>query len=336
MSHRDPMDHRAPSPEEIERQAWTWLRLLTSGEPKAWDIEGFRRWVRVDPARRAVFNEVRRRWEEIKQPAGLLQREEATAARPALERGTRRRGPMAGRRALLGGAVGAVAAAGVAVACPPLGLWPAPDEWRADDRTGAGEQRTLALADRISVTLNTRTSVRRQMDDGGETVGLDLLAGEAAIDLKGAGRAFGVTAGAGRSLADSGQFEVRYLDGKVCVTCVDGTLRLEHPAGSQVLRARQQAVYDGHAVSGIANVEPAQVSAWRSGELLFSQARLADVVEEINRYRSGRVVLMNDRVRNKTVNGRFAIASLDLALEQLQLSFGLKARSLPGGLLFLS
>lgn len=46
-----------PTPStEMERQAWVWVRLLSSGEPRAWDVEGFRRWLRQDPAHRTVFN----------------------------------------------------------------------------------------------------------------------------------------------------------------------------------------------------------------------------------------------------------------------------------------
>jgi transmembrane sensor len=335
----DTIEHRTASPDEIEKQAWIWLRLLAAGEPKEWDLQGFRRWLRADPAHRTRFNEVRRRWEEIGPAVGVMQRgselkPELKSARTLRAGMPRRPYSHSGRRAFLGAAVSAVAVAGVAAVYPPLGLWPALSEWGADYRTGAGEQRTLALADRVSVMLNTRTSIR-QKTAGGQTIGLDLIDGEAAVDLQG-GRSFAVTAGVGRSVAESGRFEVRYLDNKVCVTCIDGAVRVEHPAGTLALQARQQAIYDAHALSNIASVEPAQISAWRNGELLFSQVRLGDVIAEINRYRPGRVMLINDAVRNKTVNGRFAIASLDLALAQLQLTFGLKARSLPGSLMILS
>jgi transmembrane sensor len=47
-------------------------------------------------------------------------------------------------------------------------------------------------------------------------------------------------------------------------------------------------------------------------------------------------MLMNDAVRDNQVTGRFRIASLDAALSQLENTFDLNARSLPGGLLLLS
>ena len=115
-----------------------------------------------------------------------------------------------------------------------------------------------------------------------------------------------------------------------------GTVRVDHPTGSHVLRGGQQTVYDRQQLAGVALVDAANVSAWRNGELVFRQTRLAVVLDEINRYRPGRVVLMNDRVRNMPVSGSFYIASLDSAIAQLQYSFDLHARTLPGGLLILT
>ncbi|MDC8757693.1 FecR family protein [Janthinobacterium fluminis] len=322
----------ATSPSELDAQAWNWLRLLTSGDAREVDAQQFRRWVKSSPLHQAAYHDVKRRWDAIEAPARELLRvkpEAATvdACRPRLVLG--------GRRAFLGAAMSAAAVAGVAVAHPPLGLWPGLDEWSADDRTATGEQRALALSGGVDVMLNTRTSMRRQTD-GGKLVGLDLLIGEASIDVRDGGQALTVVAGVGRSLLESGRIEVRHLNGKVCVSCIEGAVRVEHPAGARELYARQQIVYGASSLGDIASIDPKTVSAWRQGMLVFNQAPLADVVDEINRYRPGRVVLMNDAVRNKPVSGRFFTASLDLALWQLQEAFQLHARPLPAGLLLLS
>ncbi|OHV97082.1 hypothetical protein AKG95_07255 [Janthinobacterium lividum] len=321
----------ATSPSGLEAQAWDWLRLLTSGDAREVDAQRFRRWIKASPLHQAAYNDVKRRWDAIEAPARELLRVKPEAATVGA---CRPRPVPVGRRAFLGAAISAAAVAGVAVLHPPLGLWPAPDEWNADDRTATGERRTLAPSAGVDVMLNTRTSVRRQTD-GGQLVGLDLITGEAAIDLKG-GRAFAVVAGVGRSLLESGRLEVRHLNDKVCVTCIDGSVRVEHPAGTRQLHARQQMVYGASSLGDIASIDPKTVSAWRQGMLVFNQAPLVEVLAEINRYRSGRVVLMNDAVRNKPVSGRFSTASLDLALWQLQESFQLHARPLPAGLLLLS
>jgi transmembrane sensor len=327
-----PADDSDGSPDMLRKQARVWLRQLSSGDVRPWDARAFQRWLRTSPAHKAAFDDVKRRWDLMRPAAGELLRTDPEAAG---FHSRAMRGFRPGRRAFLGAAASAVAVAGVAVIHPPFGLWPSVNEWGADYRTATGEQRTLALAAGVNVTLNTRTSVRRQMA-GGQMVGLDLLAGEAAIDFVGAGRAFSVVAGSGRSVAESGRFEVRHLEGTVCVTCIDGSVRVEHPAGVRALQARQQITYGAGSVRGVVDIVPADVSAWRSGELVFNHTRLADVLDEINRYRSGRVVLANTSVRDSAVSGRFAIASLDAALSQLQHTFDLNARSLPGGVLVLS
>lgn len=328
-------DHTRPS-DELLQQAWAWLRLLNGGDVKPLDADGFKSWLQASDAHKAAFNAARLRWDVLKPVAGeLLHAHRRTAG--VHERTLRgASGPVFGRRAFLGAAVGAAAAAGVAVVYPPARLWPSLDEWGADLRTATGEQRSVRLAEQAQVTLNTQTSIRRQMTDE-QVTGIDLLAGEAAIDLSAGGiRSFTVVAGAGRSQAKFGHFEVRNLDGKVCVSCIDGELRVEHPAGVRQLRALQQTVYDADSLSDVSGIEPARVSAWRRGELVFEQARLIDVIDEINRYRRGRVVLMNHAARNKPVSGKFFIATLDQTLAQLQYTFDLNARSLPGGFLVLT
>jgi transmembrane sensor len=330
----DRVNFDSASADELQKQARVWLRLLTSDDVKACDAQGFQRWLRTSAAHAAAFGEVKRRW-EILEPASreFLHRhpQDARAHQRALH------GNGHGRRAFLGAAVaGAAAMAGAAVVYPPFGLWPAPAEWDADDRTATGEQRTLALAQQVTVTLNTQTSIRRR-NAGGQTTGIDLLTGEAAIDFPAGGRrAFSVLANGGRSSAESGRFEVRYLADKVCVSCIEGNVRVQHPAGSRTLSARQQTIYDTASISGIASIEPAQVSAWRSGALMFNDVRLIDAIGEINRYRPGHVVLMKTALRDSPVSGRFLIASLDGALAQLQQMFDLHGRALPGGLLILS
>jgi transmembrane sensor len=326
-------DDRDTSGDALPAQARVWLRLLASGEVKASDAEAFQRWLHTSEAHRAAFQEVKQRWAALRPVSGEYLRTRPAAA-AAHERA--RQGRSFGRRAFLGAAVSAAAVAGVAVvAYPSGGLWPAAGEDVADERTGVGEQRTLALASRVQVTLNTQTRIRRERV-AGQFTGIDLLSGEAAIDLLAEGGPFGVVAGAGHSLAHAGRFEVRHLDGKVCVTCIEGALRIEHPAGVRALQAGQQAVYDARSLSGIARVALDKVSAWRRGELVFDQARLAEVLAEIDRYRAGRVLLVNAAAGEKRVSGRFRLASLDSALAQLEHTFGLRARSLPGGLLLLS
>lgn len=327
-----PVGDSALAPGLLQEEARIWLRRLTSGEVTQWDAQAFKRWQGTSLSHQAAFDEAKRQWQAMKPVIGELLRSDPGAA--AFHERTLH-GTSRGRRAFLGAAASTAAVAAVAIAYPPLGMWPSPSDWGADFRTATGEQRALTLDDRVDVTLNTQTTVRRRTE-GEETPGLDLITGEAAIDLRSRGKAFSVVAGVGRSVAHGGRFEVRHLNGRVCVTCIEGSVLVEHPAGVRPLQARQQAIYDARSVSGVASVEPSELSAWRRGELVFKQAPLGQVLDEINRYRPGRVVLMSTSLRDSAVSGRFAIARLNSALLQIQHSFDLRARSLPGNLLVLS
>ncbi|MGO4152586.1 FecR family protein [Cupriavidus sp. YAF13] len=329
---KKPIDQHAVSNDALQEEARAWVRLLTSREVNAWDAQGFQRWLQSSPANKEAFNEAKRLWTAMKPAAGELLR-----ANPgiAAAHSHASRPVQLGRRAFMGAAVSAAAVAAVAVVYPPLGVWPAITEWGADYRTAAGERQEIGRAGSVLVTLNTRTSVRRQMDDG-EMVGLELINGQAAVDLFRGGRRFVVTAGVGRSVAESGRLDVKSLNGKVCVTCLEGAARVEHPSGIRALLARQQAIYDDRVVSSVVGAEPQEVSAWRTGEMVFRNTPLAEVVEEINRYRPGRVVLVNNAVRAHLVSGRFLITSLDAVLWQIERTYKLEATSLPGGLLVLS
>lgn len=325
-------DQHAVPHDALQEEARAWVRLLTSREVSAWDAQGFQRWLQLSPDNKAAFNEAKRVWAAMKPAAGEMLRTNpaiATTHHQAL------RPVRLGRRAFMGAAVSAAAVAAVAVVHPPLGLWPAVTEWGADYRTAAGERQEIGRAGHVLVTLNTRTSVRREMDRG-ELVGLELISGQAAVDLPRSGQRFVVVAGAGRSIVESGRVDVKFLNDKVCVTCLEGAARIEHPSGNRALTARQQAVYDSRTVSQVAGVDPQEVSAWRSGEMVFRNAPLAEVIDEINRYRPGRVVLVNAAARERLVSGRFLITALDTVLWQIEQTYRLEGTSLPGGLLVLS
>ncbi len=312
--------------DDLQAQAWQWLRLLKSGDAREIDAQRLQRWVARSAAHREALSSAKLQWEAMA-PAARAALWANPGAVPARVHPLRRYS----RRAFLGAGLSAAAVGGISVANSQLQFMPGIGEWGADERTVAGEMRSVPAGDGVDLTLNTRTSIRRQ--SGGV---VELINGEAAVDLQ-QGRAFKVVAGAGVTRADAGRFEVRNLDGEVCVTCLSGIAQVEHSSGVRTLVARQQVRYGAESIGEVLRgVDIAAVSAWREGALVFNQARLVDVVAEINRYRSGRVVLSNDAARERRVSGRFQVRTLDLALLQLQESLGLSARSLPAGVLILS
>ncbi len=329
----------------LERQAMTWVRRMASGEMTHADGDALREWARRDPAHAQALASAHRQWQQLTQAAQQSAAAEAAAAAmsaasacPAPARAAKperetARGFDPRRRWLLAGTAGAFAtAAGVAVIGAPLGLFPSAAALRADYHTGTGEQRTVALAGNVSVELNTRTSVALH---AGNTPGIDLLSGEAAVDTMAAAKPFEIVAGAGRTIAHRARIEVRNVAQKVCVTCVDGVAEVVHTAGRVQLRARQQLVYDERALQSLVNVGAGDMPAWRDGYLRFAEVPLGEVIDEINRYRPGKVVLMSDKLAVRPVTGRFAIRSLDVAIGQIEHSLHLSSRTLPGGIVLL-
>ncbi|MBN5135988.1 FecR domain-containing protein, partial [Stenotrophomonas maltophilia] len=236
------------------------------------------------------------------------------------------------RRAFLGAAIAAPASLVVVAAIrPPLGLWPSVTAMAADFHTGTGERLQIAPLPQLKIELDTQSSLRRRADTQGE--GFELVQGQAAIETQ-AGLRLALFAGPGCVIADEGavRLDVRNTHGQVRVTCLQGSARIEHPQGRLQLQTGQQTQYDERLSGVVTEAVASEVSAWTEGMLVFRRAPLREVVEEINRYRRGKVLLGESALARAPVSGRFRIDDPDAALEQLRLTMSLDLRRFPGGI----
>jgi transmembrane sensor len=314
----------------LQSKAHAWIRRLVSGEATARDAAALRRWCGQSAAHAAAFSQASQFWKAFG-PAGqsLLDDERAAMAGNRLA-GQRR----IGRRALVGGAL-AASTAGLLVARPPFGLWPSWSELAADYRTGVGEQRQVITPEGVAVRMNIRTSISIHHD--GDATTIELIAGEASFAPSDRQvRPFAVMAAGGKASADHAQFDVRRSDLGACVTCLNGEVRVDYQARSVMLGARQRVAYDESGFGKIASIDPAVAAAWQNGLLIFHMTPLAEVIEELNRYRAGRIILLNRAVAASPVNGRFRTDRPDEALLQIERAFGVRARVLPRGVVLLS
>lgn len=331
----------APIESPLDADARAWVRLLASGRARAEDARQLENWCARSAAHAAAFQTAHGLWQQLGSAAAqasagdaeLAAIRRAAAARKLSGRtGRTMPVPRTSRRAFLGGAIAAsAAAAGVALVYPPLALWPSIATWDADYRTGVGEQLQVALAADVSVQLNTRSSVAVR-SEGGVPVGVKLIDGEIGVNT---GQMFSVSAGQGLISAQASRFEVRHLGDAVCVTCMQGRVNVTLAGKMQTLRAEQQMVY-GKAAPVVSSVDTQSQSDWQHGVLSFRQTALNQVISEINRYRPGRLVLMATSLEQKPVSGRFRIDDLDKAIAQIQRLFHLDATRLPGGVVVLA
>ncbi len=316
----------------LRQEALGWVERLTSGRATRADAAAFKNWLGQSPTHETAFAEASSLWKNIG-PAGLNLRIQgvASAGLTAVHR-------RIDRRAILGGGLAAATAA-VAYAAirPPLGLWPSWAELAADYRTETGEQRNLAIDD-VSIRLNSQTSLSVRPSEG-NTDQVRLISGEASFATI-TDRSLTVWAAEGRTIAQDARFNIRHLDAgagsAVWVTCLAGNVRVEQRSGHVMVSSGQQLRYDADRLGAVATVDPVVATAWQQGILVFRFTPLVEVVDEINRYRPGRVILLNDELGRSPVSGRFRIDHMDEIFGRLATAFGAQIRSFPGGLVFLS
>ena len=324
MTHNNDTGHH-------QSEAIDWMLRLKPGTATTDDVAAFKAWCRQDPANAKAFAEVRGLWDAVG-PAGETLFDPSALQKLAAARHAPSR--WFGRRAFLTGSVAAsAAAASYAMIYPPLHLWPSLSELSADYRTATGEQRQIALANDIAIEMNTQTSIglRPVADD---LQRIELLGGEGMVRT--GGRALEVMAGAGNARAANAIFNIRRDGDKVSVTCLEGEVRVACLSSYVSLTSQRQVSYSLAGLGRVAKTDAAAVTSWREGFLVFHDVRLADVITEINRYRPGRIVVINETLGQRPVNGRFYLARLDEVVEKFQNAFGARVTSLPGGVVILS
>ncbi|BAS00230.1 sigma factor regulator VreR [Blastochloris viridis] len=306
------------------------MTQLVSGEATAADADALKHWCNQSPAHQAAFAAAARRWKDFG-PAGrdLLEQGHLPVWMPS---------PISRRAALGGAAAFAAGVAGYAVVQPPLGLWPSLHELTADYRTATGEQRRITVSNTVSVRMNTQTSIVIAAPPAvASSDEVKLVSGEASFALATDSHNYLVVhAGEGRTVASRARFDVRHLGSTVCVTCFEGAVRVERGAHVAMVGATQQVRYDDRGFHPVVSVDPVEAAAWQDGVLIFRLTPLSDVVAEINRYRPGKVILINTDLWMRPVNGRFRIQRIDEVLTWIELAFGATLRSLPGGIRLLS
>lgn len=299
--------------DRLQSEAQDWLILLTSGRATVADARALRQWCAQSPEHARAFEQSKRLWQQLQPAAERLQ-----APRHL------------GRRAFLGGAIAASAAFFLIRGTVPGGF----SGLGADYITEVGEQRRVDLAEGLSLELNTQTRINQRASADG-TRSFELLSGEVEV-LTRAQAPLKVQAGAGWLSARQARFNLRHIDQNVCVTCLDGVLLVDILGRSIHLESGQQLTYDARQVGTPQAVDTSAVIAWRQQVLVFNDATLATVIDEINRYRPGMLLLLNSELGKRKVQARFSLDQLAGVALLIRDAYGVKCTELPGGVVVLS
>ncbi len=327
----DPDEDRQKD-EALKGEARSWLRRLMSGAATEADIAALKKWRSESPLHAKAFAEMALLWNVLGDATAA-----AIAANPALVRSEAVGVPARfSRRALIGGGAALAASFSAwAIVRPPFGLWPSFSELEADYRTRTGESRRIEVARTVAVEMNTQTSIDLRSSLG-QSDSIELLTGEVTIAKQAdPARPFAVLAGNGRVETRAGSFDIRRDGGSVCVTCLGGEVFVQHPSGKASLRERQQVAYDGRGFGQVVGIDVDIVTAWQRGLLIFRDVPLARVIDEVNRYRPGKIILIDVQLGRRKVVADFRLDNLDDVVEFVTRVMNVPARSLPGRIVLL-
>lgn len=309
----------------VMREAIAWVARLRSGEATTADAEALNEWRKLGAHHEAAFRQAALLWRNFA----------AVGAGTDGELDHIGRNRQISRRIFIGGSLATAAGvAGLMAVQPPFGLWPSLQEFSANYRTGKGEQRQVTFGPAISFKLNTLTSIADKSTPDQQRI--ELISGEALIDARlSKQKPLIVIAGNGRVLASRAKFNARCINGVTSIACLDGAVEIEQHAHAVRLEAGQELAYSAEKFGAQDKVDLAEVTSWETGLLIFHDRPLTAVVDEINRYRAGRIIVLNPELGQRIIDATFHVDHLDNFLVQAQQLFGAKVTNLPGGIALL-
>lgn len=310
---------------EASRRALGWLSRINE-RPATADGAAFKRWLLADPAHRSAYLEAQALWQSTEAPARRLADEDDGALQQYLQRMDRPR-----RRAPWYGAALAAAAC-LVLALGSLAGWQ-PQFWWQDlraDYTSSAQVREVTLVDGSRLTLDAGTAVTVDFEHGQRRV--RLLRGAAFFEVTHTGAPFVVDAGGGEVRVLGTQFEVRDQGHGAQVTVRSGRVAVlpGHGAAARELVANQQMAYAQGMAGELHGVDSDSALAWRQGWLNYYQVPLAQVVDDLQRYYPGRILLLDEPLAQRRVSGSFPLHEPLQALASLGKVVGFTPTTLLG------
>lgn len=298
-----------------EEEALGWVVRLTSGEVTAADEREFALW-RKAPDNALAYDRAQRLWQGI---GPILEEQEAAgwpaaAPEPTPTAATRRRFPRNYRYLAI--------AASLALTAFLTTLYV--QFWQYDHVSGTRVEQPLTLADGSQMTMGPGTAMTADFAKGVRRV--ELARGEAFFDVRhDPAHPFIVTSGKGLVRVLGTAFSVRKADDdRVIVTVTRGKVQVTSGANTAYLTPNRQVSFGPQGLSHVRAVDASLAMAWTRGRLIMEHRPLGAVLRELDRYRLGRIILLNREASQRQINAVIDLARTDNWLEALASSQGLK------------
>jgi transmembrane sensor len=315
--------------ETASREATNWLILLQD-DPDDPDLQkAFSAWLNASPLHSKawqasgqvdimirdtppVFKEV---WGHQKTLAKSAT--DATVGRPMRSVRNQNR-PHRGWGSLVGLAV---------AACLLLAFLPTISrELQSDYVTGTAETRIVTLQDGSTVTMAPETSLA--IDFTTKERRIDLLSGSAYFSVeKNSDRPFRVFSGDLVTTVTGTQFAVRLNDYGHTVAVSEGSVRIDYHSATQTvsetLIAGQSASIDRLGAVALRVISPSQVAAWREDRLVVQDEPLGAVLDQLQDYLPGAVILANPGLADRPITGYYSLTDPENAVRAVALAHNL-------------
>ncbi|MEM1052791.1 MAG: FecR domain-containing protein [Pseudomonadota bacterium] len=192
-----------------------------------------------------------------------------------------------------------------------------------------GQTRIITLPDNTMITLSAASEVEIALSDTQRSVRLN--EGAAFFDVASdPSRPFLVDTAFADIAVTGTQFDVHLRDDLVRVAVGEGSVDI---AGDGIANAEGLAVSltAGQSIeytsnggfSEIAEVFPAELAAWRGGRLIYVDAPLARVLEDLNRYSSSPITA-DERAAAMKISGIYDASRIEAVLEAIERSLPIR------------
>lgn len=302
----------------VREEAARWFARC-NGQPLPADQRAsFEHWLAEHPQHQEAFTALQELWRaaDLIAPARL-----AALATPA----ARRTGRGWARYAAAASLVVALAAGSVFYAGRPA-------TFSATYTTELGERRQVRLPDGSEVELDSRTQLAVHFEGSRREV--TLREGEALFSVShDTHRPFVVNTEQGAVTVTGTRFDVRRDSIGTRVLVEQGSVRVSGRSGGPVVLSAglgSRIGLDGRATPATA-ANVAALTAWRTGQLVFDNASLAEVVREVSRYRDKPLRVAPGKASQLRLSSVFRADDTDALLRALPSMLPVAVRTLPDG-----
>jgi transmembrane sensor len=292
MSGPTDFDMASKAGERASREAATWFALLLDDNTPEADHIRFREWLDADMRNAQAYARLERLWAAA--GSDTVHAPQDTSRRNLLK------------------ATSAV----ILLTGGGLTAWTVMN--RADHSTGTGELRTITLEDGSQVELSAASAISVDFTSSARRVRLH--EGEAYFSVAGNdARPFTVIAGEVNATALGTAYSVSITSERTSVAVARHQVRVQ--AGGQRVDLDEGDVIDWEngKLSTVGTNQAEERMAWRSRQLVFLARPLGEVIDAVNRWRTGHLILRDKALAQRRVTvvvDLKDIEGIDLTLEQ--------------------